>query len=134
VRWTASATGGAADPSARPLELQTFWVRPPTDGRRVENELHTDPASGPLPLLVSGSATNRGTATIAKPHVVAAWLDGAGRVVLVQDVPARTPAAAVAERLDPAQANDFLVVVDAGAAAAVPADRIETPMLWGAGT
>lgn len=134
VRWTASASSGVADPGARSIELQTFWVRVPSDPRRVDNEVFRDPPAGPVPLLVSGSITNRGAATIAKPRVVAAWLDGGGRVAVVRDVAAVASTGEPAASIDPALARDFLVDVDAPAVASVTPDQLRTPMLWSAGS
>jgi hypothetical protein len=131
VRWSVDVIAGAADASTRDVELQTYWTRKPDDPRRVGNYLFTDPTSGPVPLVVFGAATNLGSSPIARPHVVAAWSDASGRIVLVRDVPASASDASPAAELRAGGADDFLVSVPTGELP--PAADLGAPMLWGAG-
>lgn len=130
VQWAvapidAPVTGG------RDLELATFWTRATDAGGRVDLYLHHDPAAGPLPHLVYGSATNTGGAVLTQPSVALAWLDDAGRVVTVTTTPVAAPDGGPAASLGPGQAGDFLASVADPAVAAQLAGL--TPMLWGMG-
>jgi hypothetical protein len=120
-----------ADPATRQVELDVYWTRAPGDPRRIDTVLHHDPAAGPVPLVVFGSVVNRGSATLERPAAVVAWLDGAGRVVAVQRSDGRDATGGAVGTLPPGSGADFLVSLDAAAAAAIPADRVAAPLLWG---
>ena len=130
VQWGIEAVAGAPT-GTRELQLATYWTRPTSAGDRVDMYLHRDPASGPLPHLVFGSVSGVGSTPAARPTVVLAWLDGAGRVVAVATSPVSGPDGAPIATVGPGEAADFLAeVADPGVAAQI-ADL--TPMLWAAG-
>lgn len=129
VTWQATETAGPADPSARQVEVSTYWTRPYGDARPVHMYLHDD-AAGQVPgYLLFGSA--RADAILARPHVVLAWLGPTGKVQAVRDVDLADPSGEAAASVAPGSVRDFLVAVDDPVDGPVVSDAV--PMLWGAG-
>lgn len=131
VTWRAVATGtafGIHAPS-RQLQLNTYWTRPQGDERAIDMYLHHD-RDGDRPYVLFGSALAVGT-DVARPHVVLAWRDAAGRVVAVGEADVADPSGAAAPAMRAGQALDFLVTIEQ------PADAVRAeqaaPMIWGAG-
>ena len=81
---TWSATAPRSTGAARDLFLVTWWQRGVTDPRPVDTYLWTDPASGPRPMVVFGSATAV-AGGMTDIEVAGAWIDDAGRVIAVTD-------------------------------------------------
>jgi hypothetical protein len=152
VQWSVTAAP-AAEASNRDVELGVLWQRGLADPRPVDLYLYRDPTSGPHPLVVFGSATAVGPSAVTGAAVVGAWLDADGRVIAVapatvarpegvaldEDGPARAgevlPELAgppAAPRLEPGEAADVLLVLDA--ADAPPAVDDAQLMLWGMGS
>jgi hypothetical protein len=129
VTWRATEVAGTADPSARQLEVNTYWTRPYGDERPVHMYLHDDVAGQVPAYLLFGSA--RADAVIARPHVVLAWLGPTGKVQAVRDVDLADPGGAAAAALAPGSARDFLVAVDDPVDGPIASNA--APMLWGAG-
>lgn len=67
----------------RSFELDVYWTRPYGDSERLNAYPQVDPATGPLPYVMFGSLRNVGSYTATGARVIAAWLDGKGRVVHV---------------------------------------------------
>jgi hypothetical protein len=151
VRWSVAAPAATSSPS-RSLEIGVLWQRGVDDPRPVDMYLFRDPATGPHPLVVFGSAQAVGDGPVEGAGVVGAWLDGDGRVVAVaratvvrpegiaidEGGPARSGevAAAVVDpasspTLAPGEIADVLFVLDASAA---PVDVDDAQLvLWGTG-
>lgn len=81
VRYDVAATAGP-----RSLVISELWREPYNDRAPIVDDFYSDPASGPLPTLLSGSVANQGE-EVSNPGVVAAWLDDSGRVIDVATAP-----------------------------------------------
>jgi hypothetical protein len=123
--------GGVGDATARNLELNTFWIRPYGDPKPLDFYLHRDVPGTPHPYVMVGSVLDHGREMTA-PHVVVAWLDESGAVVVVRDVTVRDPDGAPALTLRTNSGRDFVVVIDDPVDAAAVASG--TPMMWGVGS
>lgn len=131
VEW--EVVGGVVDADAtvgRSMELSVAWNRP-AGGEPVSVPGYSDGGGPGTPLVTYLSVRNSGVAAVRGPRVVAAWLDGRGRVrgVAVTDVLAPGVPQPLAS-LDPGASADAIVLLGPPAAeglAAVP------PLLWGVG-
>lgn len=95
------------------VETQVFWVRMPGDERTVDLPGYQDPPSGPLPLLLYGSATNVGSEPVRNPLVTVTWLDASGSVRYAYSVPLLAPGTTQPMTvLDGGGLGDVIVVID----------------------
>jgi hypothetical protein len=128
VRWSVLSGTDVTDEVGRQVQMSVFWTRP-AGGQGVDIAGYTDAGGDGSPLLVYVGVTNASAQAITRPVVVAAWVDGKGRVLAVTSAPVllagtATPAAELAGgaqadalvRLDPPE-GDLL------------GDR--QPLLWG---
>lgn len=130
VVW--SVANGAAAPSfsQRSMGIEVYWTRP-AGGRPVDVIGYADGGGAGAPLVTYvGVASTSATPTVA-PAVVAAWLDGQGRVVALATADVLAPGTAdPAGELAPGARADAVVLLGgplAGSLAEV------TPLLWATG-
>lgn len=123
VTWSAAATTVTA-PVERQLTSTLWWEQPYAERDPVDLGYYTETAPnppGPLPHLEFGDVTNVGTTAYTSMRVIGAWLDSAGRVLDVVNVPVvddtGTPIG-----LYPGQSGQFLVVANDPATAGVLSD------------
>jgi hypothetical protein len=130
VRWTVLEGSGEATDAGRLVQLDVFWTRP-AGGQPIEVAGYRDGGGAGSPLLVYVSVTNTGTDTIGAPEVVAAWIDGRGRVLALTSAPVQEPGTATpAATLAAGAQADALVRLDPPVADSL-GDRL--PILWGVG-
>lgn len=135
VSWAVvgGEVGGEAvtDPAAgRSLELSVAWSRP-AGGDAVTVPGYADGGGAGSPLVTYVTTRNTGVAPLGSPQVVAAWVDGRGRVLGL----------ATADVLAPGTSNPLGVLDPGGVADAVvvlgppAADGLGSfpPLLWGVG-
>ena len=82
MNFTASAAQATA--RTRDLLLVTWWQRGVTDSRPADTYLWTEPASGPRPIVVFGTATAV-VDDMKSIEVAGAWIDDAGHVIGVAE-------------------------------------------------
>ena len=131
VTWRVVGGVEGADASVgRNLQLSVAWNRP-AGGGPISVPGYSDGGGSGTPLVTYVSVRNTGTTPVVAPRVVAAWVDGRGRVLglATADVLAPGTAEPLAV-LEPGASADAVVVLAPPAAtglAAVP------PLLWGVG-
>ena len=130
VVWSVANGAAASSFSQRSMGIEVYWTRP-AGGRPVDVVGHADGGGAGAPLVTYvGVASTSATPTVA-PAVVAAWLDGQGRVVALATADVLAPGTAdpVGE-LAPGARADAVVLLGgpvAGSLAEV------TPLLWATG-
>jgi hypothetical protein len=130
VRWSVLVGGGETTESGRQLQLNVFWTRP-AGGQPVDVAGYADAGGAGSPLLVYVSVTNNGDVAIADPEVVAAWVDGRGRVFAVTSAPVQAPGtSSPAATLAPGAQADALIRLAPPLADSL-GDRV--PILWSIG-
>lgn len=144
VVWSVAA-GAAAPTPAQPsigidqssvgidqrnVGLEVYWTRP-AGGRPVEVVGYSDNGGVGTPLVTYMGVTSTGPTPTMAPGVVAAWLDGQGRVVAIATADVLAPGTAEPLGvLAPGAMADAVVVLD-GPVAGSLADV--TPLLWAGG-
>jgi hypothetical protein len=129
VRWSGTTEGASRDAAGRDLQVDVFWTRPAGDaGRPVDVPGYADAPGVPLPLVLYAGAANTAPEPVPTPGVVAAFVDGQGRVVAVAAAPVLAPGTTTPlERLEPGAAADAVLVVADGP----PGLDAVAPRLWG---
>lgn len=112
VDWSAADAGGPPPVGTRDLELETYFVEPAGDREALDLYLYQETGPGPRPHVVYGSVTDLADIEAPHPTVVAAWLDGEGRVRAVTEAAAVDPSATATASLAPGELADFLLTVD----------------------
>ncbi len=131
VTWRVVGGVVGADASVgRNLQLSVAWNRP-AGGGPISVPGYSDGGGPGTPLVTYVSVLNTGTTPVRAPRVVAAWVDGRGRVLGLATTDVLAPGTPdPIDVLDPGAAADAVVVLAPPAAdglAAVP------PLLWGVG-
>ena len=91
VRWRVQpATDGNGDSRARTLQIDVLWNRP-AGGEPVSVPAYVDGGGPGTPLVTYLSVTNTGAAPVLSPRVIAAWVDGRGRVLGLASVAVPRP-------------------------------------------
>lgn len=129
VSWTVVPNGQPSD-GVRSLGLNVFWTRP-AGGEAVDVTGYADAGGAGSPMVVYAGVTNTSDAPVRSPGVVAAWVDGRGKVLAVVAAPVLAPGSTdPLDELAPGASADVVLVVgadDAAGLGAVP------PLLWGVG-
>lgn len=131
VAWeVAGATPVADASSGRTMNLAVAWSRPP-GGDAIDVPGYRDAGGAGSPLLTYVTVRNSGSAAVTSPIVVAAWVDGRGRVFGLATAEVLAPGTATPlASLAPGAEADAVVVLGP------PADELVgglTPLLWGVG-
>lgn len=130
VAWSVTAGDPVAPGSARTMGIDVFWTRP-AGGRPVDMAGYVDSGGAGSPLVTYAGVSATGTDAVVSPGVVAAWIDGSGRVVAIATADVLEPGTAVPLGvLDPGATADAVVVLN-GPVAPMLADV--SPMLWAVG-
>ncbi len=130
VAWSVTGGGPVAPGATRSMGVDVFWTRP-AGGRPVDVEGFADGGGAGTPLVTYVGVMSTGTESVPSPAVVAAWLDGSGRVVAIASADVLEPGTAMPlGALDPGAMADAVVVLD-GAVASSLAEV--TPLLWAVG-
>lgn len=131
VTWRVVGGVEGADASVgRNLELSVAWNRP-AGGGPISVPGYSDGGGPGTPLVTYVSVRSTGTSPVVAPRVVAAWVDGRGRVLGLATADVLAPGTAdPLAVLEPGGGADAVIVLAPPAAtglAAVP------PLLWGVG-
>ena len=131
VSWSVAGGVSGADAAAgRTLELSVAWTRP-AGGDALAVPGFSDGGGAGSPLVTYVAVRNTGGAPLASPRVVAAWVDGRGRVLGLAAADVLAPGTAdPLDRLAPGAGADAVLVLASPAAdglGGVP------PLLWGVG-
>lgn len=131
VTWeVVGGTVGTDSGASRSLQLNVAWNRP-AGGEAIDVPGYADGGGAGSPLVTYLSVLNSGGAPVGAPRVVAAWVDGRGRVLGLATADVLAPGTPdPLASLAPGAAADAIVLLPSPAAdglAAVP------PLLWGVG-
>lgn len=130
VTWSVANSGSFAPVSARAMAIDVFWSRP-AGGRPVDVVGYADDGGVGTPLVTYVGVVSTGAEAVVSPGVVAAWLDGSGRVLAVATADVLEPGRAVPSGvLEPGAAADAVLVLDDPIALSL---ANVVPLLWAVG-
>jgi hypothetical protein len=107
------------------VSVAVYWTRPLGTPRPIDIPAYRDPAGGPYPFVLYGSATNDGAASVDAPVVEVEW-ELEGRVVHRASGQLFDPGGVPLSVLAAGESADLLVLVDDETVAAALVDATPT--------